>query len=60
MGAETDINIIQIDNEKYYKVFSFLGNKITEPSNYLTKNWFQINFDALITLIVKLNSKFQS
>ena len=30
--AKTDLNIIQIDNKKYYKIFSFLGNTITQPS----------------------------
>ena len=45
---------------KYQKIINFLDNTLNEPSNFATKNGFEINDDASGTYNTNSQNKFKT
>ena len=43
---------------EYQKVINFLNNEVTQPSDFKTKNWVEINDDACGTYNINSQIKF--
>ena len=45
---------------EYQKVINFLNNEVTQPSDFKTKNWVEINDDACGTYNTNSQNEFKT